>query len=108
MSETPWTPGKWAASAPGDYIDYDGDCSVIIGDDTRVCVVLGSNPEARANADLIAAAPELAEACEAARAFISNGIKFGFIRMPETETDPAHTTLAKIFAALAKAKGETP
>jgi hypothetical protein len=56
-----WTPGPWAASAPGDYSDYSGDCSVITGDDTRVCVALGTDQEATANARLIAAAPTMAE-----------------------------------------------
>jgi hypothetical protein len=118
MSETPWTPGPWFAS---DWSLDDGPNVTTIEsrkhtgsaywpggiEKFRIAdTAEGINP--LPDARLIAAAPELADACEAARAFISNGIKFGFIRMPETESDPVHTTLAKIFAALAKAKGETP
>lgn len=40
-------------------------------------------------------------ALRAARQIIANGIEFGFIRMPETLTDPAHAVLPTIDAALA-------
>ncbi len=45
---------------------------------------------------------ELRKACEAAGRFIRNGIGLGYINMPEEQTDPAHTTLPKIEAAIAK------
>jgi hypothetical protein len=56
------TKGPWEMSARGDYGDYDGNCRVIIGDDTRVAVVQDHGPQfpwAEANARLIAAAPDL-------------------------------------------------
>jgi hypothetical protein len=60
-----------------------------------------------ANARLIAAAPELLEALEAARQFIRNGIELGYITMPDAGTpDSAHDTLPMIEAAIAKARGE--
>lgn len=61
--------------------------------------------EVEANARLIAAAPDLLEALELARLFIRNGIELGYIRMPDADTpDPAHDTLPKIEAAIAKAR----
>lgn len=54
------TPGPWEACDRGDYGDYDGDCIVILGDDRRIAVVLGTDEEAR----LIMAAPELLAACK--------------------------------------------
>ena len=63
--------------------------------------------ENMANANLIAAAPELLEALEAARIFIRNGIELGYIRMPDPDTpDSAHDVPPMIAAAIAKAKGE--
>lgn len=39
-------------------------------------------------------------ALQKAEQFIVNGVEFGFIRMPETASDPAHETLPAIRAAL--------
>lgn len=45
------------------------------------------------------------EALEAARQFITNGIEFGYIRMPDADTpDSAHDTLPLIEAALSAFK----
>ena len=54
-----------------------------------------------ANARLIAAAPELLAALEAAREFITDGMAMGFVGMPEDET-----VLEVIEAAISKANGE--
>ena len=63
--------------------------------------------EVEANAHLIAAAPDLAEALERAEQFIINGTELGYIRMPdEGSRDPALDTLPAIQAALAKARGD--
>jgi hypothetical protein len=59
MSIFKGTPGPWLACEAGDYSDYKGDCIVILGDDKRISVTLGSHEESKANAALIAAAPEL-------------------------------------------------
>ena len=53
-----------------------------------------------ANARLIAAAPDLLAALEAAREFITDGMAMGFVGMPEDED-----VLAVIEAAISKAKG---
>lgn len=62
---------------------------------------------ARATTQLIAAATELYAACVAAEEFITNGVEFGYIRMPDPDTtDSALQTLPLIEAALASARGE--
>ncbi len=83
-----YTKGPWKACEHGGYGDYDGNCIVILGDDLRVAIVLGSdNEETNANARLIAAAPDLLEALEA---------------LLEGDFNVAE----KARAAIAKAKGE--
>jgi hypothetical protein len=59
------TQGPWSACDVGDYTDFDGRSRVILGDDMRIAVVHVSCDETSANADLIAAAPELLEALQA-------------------------------------------
>ena len=67
MSAAKYTPGPWSACEHGDYSDYDGSCVVVLGNDLRVCVVLGDNTdETIANARLIAAAPMLLQALQEA------------------------------------------
>ena len=56
--------------------------------------------EQEANARLIAAAPELLAALEAAREFIIDGMAMGFVGMPEDEN-----ILEVIESAIRKAKG---
>jgi hypothetical protein len=59
------------------------------------------------NGFLFRASPDLLEACESAIRFIQNGIELGYILMPEPDADdPAHDTLPKLVAAVARAKGE--
>lgn len=57
------------------------------------------------DAALIAAAADMLRALEAARKFISNGVEFGYIWMPE-DGDPALETSGIIEAAIRKARGE--
>ena len=62
--------------------------------------------QAVADAQMLAAAPEMYEALKRAEQFITNGIEFGAIRMPDESTpDPAHKTLPAIRAAIAAAEG---
>ncbi len=75
MSADRFTPPPYTASEPGDYGDYDGRCFVICGDDLRIAVVLGDHQEARANAALFTAAPELLDALkESERLYSSYGL----------------------------------
>lgn len=66
MSAAKHTPGPWEACEPGAYSDFDGRSSVILGDDMRIAVVQGDSDSDIANARLIAAAPDLLEAAQAA------------------------------------------
>lgn len=59
MSTAKHTPGPWQACELGAYGDFDGKCRVILGDDTRIAIVLGTREEDAANASGIACLPEL-------------------------------------------------
>jgi len=90
------TPGPWEACKVGDYGDYDGQCLVVLGDDMRVAVTLGSDKTAKANARLIAAAPDLLEALQV--------MVKQFTKVPSTYLDSKARGMA--HAAIAKATGE--
>jgi hypothetical protein len=97
MSETPWTPGRWSAdhNRPPDEgvaVASDHNFTTNTGKTYRKFVAQFCDA---ADARLIAAAPELAEALQEVMEC------FG----PGTMTD---STYEKACAALAKAKGETP
>ncbi len=66
------------------------------------------NDAHKANAALIVKAVNshdaLVEACEHARQFITNGLEYGYIQIPD-KIDPANETLPKLEHALALAKG---
>ena len=98
MSENKWTPGPWQLTDLGDYGDFDGLSRVILGDDMRFAAVHAGGPnheENDANARLIAAAPDMAEALRR----IEEGCSF-----PEDNVQRACRDVAR--AALAKARGE--
>lgn len=93
MAEFNHTPGPWE-------VDYDGDSlEIIIAKGRKPVEVIahlkllakGPPGEERANADLIAAAPDLLKACEL------------FVRFPETDSGECFDVAAE---AIAKAKGE--
>jgi hypothetical protein len=96
--ETKWTKGPWVATPRGTYNDFDGDSSLILGDDCtqRIAIIQNDGTdEDEANAHLIAAAPELYEA-------LYEIIKSGEI--PYCQTSPL---VIKANAALKKARGES-
>ena len=89
------TLGSW-------HIGVNSPDAVFSADGDFIC-----NLGAHADANLIAAAPDLLAALEDARKFIVNGIELGYIHMPDPETpDRAHQTLPNIESAIAKARGE--
>lgn len=98
----PWERGKVATHAV--YIVQDG------GERTQLATCIGDEPfgwdTADANARLIAAAPELLEACEAALEIVS----IEFERARQAEDFCKGAVLGKveetIGAAIAKARGE--
>lgn len=97
MTDTKFTPGPWRAWQPR------GDESVPVRTDglgiTIAYVHQGAITNARANASLIAASPEMFEALDHAEAVMS-------IVLPRSHTAEYIECLDKIRAALAKARGE--
>ena len=107
MSER--TPGPWTAVGTS-VRDYNcnpedgwpnGRLIATCGSDTA-----GGLSTRAANARLIAAAPDLLAACEAAAEFIRNGAGLGCIARPVPGSRES-TTLAVLQAAIARARGET-
>ena len=95
---TTFTPGPWglAERSHGGAIlvrgaDYDAQKR---HEQSHLQILL------MADARLIAAAPELLAAMEAAREFIADGMAMGFVGMPEDEN-----VLEVIEKAISKAKG---
>ena len=75
-------------------------------DGVLLATMADTGDEAEAVARMMAAAPEMLAALLDAAQFIINGVELGFIRMPDVDTpDPAHRTLPRIRAAIAKATG---
>ena len=93
MSNQKHTPGPWHVEMNDNYMRLFMPASGLTGDGARGYV-------GEATARLIAAAPELMAALEAAREFIADGMAMGFVGMPEDET-----VLEVIEAAISKAKG---
>jgi hypothetical protein len=60
------TPRNWYACEPGDYSDFDGRSIVILSDDPpiRIAVVQGDDDEAKANAALFVASPDMLAALQ--------------------------------------------
>lgn len=112
MSAPQFTPGPWLIHHKHRWVVPAEDAFKAPADALPICQL--RDPDERLTEDetldngfLIAAAPELYEACRRAKHFIENGVALGFIRMPDPDTpDSAHTTLPTILAALAKARGE--
>ena len=102
MKDAKFTPGPWNRSQYGyQVLTRDSENSI--------CELKGAKNMAEqiANASIIAAAPDMYEALEKANSFISNGIKLGYIKMPDLECeDTAWETPEIICKALTKARGE--
>ena len=116
MNTNKHTPGPW-------IVDLRTGCFAILKQTDKMTCLCGANDyaiafqngrgkesspgayryltdEQEANARLIAAAPELLAAMEAAREFITDGMAMGFVGMPEDED-----VLEVIEKAISKAKG---
>jgi hypothetical protein len=104
MSETKHTPGPWSWGRDVDeainvYFDDDGDGIP----DAEVFASDAPDDNSEANARLIAAAPDLAEACRELIAAIDAGIQSRTLL--ECEGKPG-STMSRARAAIAKALGE--
>jgi hypothetical protein len=109
---------EWGAGTPGPWHrnrHFNGTTVSPTGPDWReqsaiaVCVSAGTRnlEEAKANARAVAEVPAMVQALRAARQFITNGIEFGYIQMPDPATpDSAHDTLPMIEAVLRNIDGE--
>ncbi|MBJ9593203.1 hypothetical protein [Burkholderia seminalis] len=77
MGQTIHTSGPWEACEPGDYLDYDGNSIVVLGEDIRICIVLGTSDKSKATAQLIAASPDLVTALRlvASKTVLTSGIR---------------------------------
>lgn len=95
MNETKFTPGPWLFSS------YKSGNSVIVIDGKEFDVATVNYPNRDANAHLIAAAPELYEACEILFKITTGMMK----QIPHSGFEPG-SPLGKCEAALAKARGE--
>ena len=100
MTEKKWTPGPWTVTRARYPTDGEYDYGIGVRRDGReYCIaetfgVAGPEflPPAEANARLIAAAPEMAEAID-------------LLLKSTWGTDASHAALARVEAALAKARG---
>ena len=111
------TPGPWKFEVVEDTgrfmgckrLDGEGESTVIdLSDEWTGYPECGQDLQmtiSKEDAALIAAAADMLRALEAAREFISNGVEFGYIWMPE-DGDPALETSGIIEAAIRKARGE--
>lgn len=104
------SPGPWKAIRNSCYYDIktaqDDYCQGIAGTHQNKYIGVDEDVE-KANANLIAAAPDMYEALQRANQFITNGIELGYIRMPDADLqDPASETPGIIRKALKKANGE--
>ena len=89
----PWTPHATSVAKEGKDYDYTiASVSSILPTD-----------EARAHARLIAAAPELLEACKAAKQAIANAISFVNDEASPTASTEISALFAQLYAAIAKA-----
>jgi len=94
MSETKWTPGPWSVGP------VQRSVRIIVHESGTVARVHGSSQSTMdEDAQLIAAAPDLYEAAKDAEALL---------RSIEGQNALADELLARVRAALAKARGETP
>lgn len=99
---------------PWKTLEYGASSIAVIGSDYRIAVVMGRhNKETQANAQLIAAAPELLEALEVAIAQLNHDVPGSCYATGPLTGDPVQdlivcpgcVTLKKVRAAIAKAKG---
>lgn len=100
MSETKWTPGPWHA-VNDDFIEAENGTLVIEQINNNLCDV--DDDEITANANLIAAAPELYEAGDRLAHFARSAVSCD---CPES-TAYLQSLINNLRAALRRARGET-
>lgn len=113
MSETKWTDAKWIVVADDgvdvligfeeDFVDGHSFCAVA----AAYSHSLIGRDEAHANARLISAAPDMAEALQASTQLIDSILIASGEAMVETFAQKLAAQIGTNRAALAKARGET-
>lgn len=105
------TPGPWGVEQTGDTnwigpLRGNGKVAEIVCSTDREGLKRSALERNDANAHLIAAAPDMLDTLRAAREFITNGIEFGYINMPDTALGDTATRLPGLVrAAINKAEG---
>ncbi len=109
MSETKFTPGPW--SLEFDNVPYDGgfETLVINGENGGICMMDCAKDDMKANGRLIAAAPEMWKACQAALEYdaaIQRHAEKGQSWVADDELDALYDKwISAVQAAMAKATG---
>lgn len=107
MAELAFTPGPWSLNKYGELVDVNGENIRVKG------MALTNSDEAKANTRLIAQAPAMLEACEAAF-FSKVGIDLGSRvksngwRWPKDAPTHVHPVAEQLRAVIAAATGEAP
>jgi hypothetical protein len=106
MREKKWTPGPWVIDARC-FLDI---CPMSMEEvAVSTCSQNYNAQETQANAHLIAAAPDLVEACEHALGQVNAVLNMFPEEMAAMGVNPdSFATTKKLKAALSKAYGETP
>ena len=99
MSEPQWTPGPWAVKWETNVF---GGERLVAGTGGHTSNISDVEPENRANANLIAAAPELLEELEETLAWL----KSMHALHPEFEPMMVNRAISRSTRALARARGE--
>ena len=101
MSNAKYTPAPWSANWNGSYYQIDTETEGQIGDACASQFIEGNTDKGKANARLIAAAPEVWEALEDVMAWIDNW------EPDMTGDDEWSASEERVRAAIAKATGGT-
>lgn len=101
-NEVKHTPGPWVIDPCWDILGNTDDGNGMVCQITTDAV---PRAEAEANARLIAAAPELLEACRVTRALVSEAAMTGFNCHDGDWAERLYANQARLSAAIAKATG---
>ena len=93
------TPGPWNASAFGGPHNQ----GLVIAESTGANVAVIYDIK---DAELVAASPDLLEACKLARDLVANAVRFKNDRQPDTRLDTISNLYYVLSSAISKAEGQ--